>query len=111
MQLLLKNDVTTQRRNEVMKKKASAKGWPFLFWYRSKTLVASRLAGSGDVAAEDAEFAGGGTDVGEGSVESGNIAGFDINEKLVFPGAAVNGAAFNLQQIHAVLRERIQRSK
>jgi len=34
-----------------------------------------------DVAAEDAEFAGGGTDVGEGSVESGNIAGFDIDGK------------------------------
>jgi len=69
------------------------------------------LAGSGDVAAEDAEFAGGATDVSEGLVEAGNIAGFDIDEKLIFPGAAVNGAAFNLEQIHAVLRERLERSK
>ncbi len=73
--------------------------------------MASRLAGSGDVAAEDAEFAGGGTDVGEGSVESGNIAGFDIDEKLILPGAAVNGTALDLEEIYTVLRERLQRSK
>lgn len=69
------------------------------------------LAGSGDIPAEDAEFAGGGTDVSEGLIEAGNIAGFDINEKLIFPGAAMNGAAFNLEQIHAMLRERLKGCK
>lgn len=63
---------------------------------------------SGDVAAEDAEFAGGGADFGKGLVEASDIGGFDVDEELVFPGTAVDRAAFDLQQIHTVFGERFE---
>src|SRR5260370_30067941 len=67
-----------------------------------------RLAGSGNVAAEDAEFAGGAADFGEGLVEPGNISCFDINEKLRFPGAAVKRADLHLRQIPGVPRKSVE---
>ena len=70
-----------------------------------------RSAGSGAVAAEDAEFAGGGADCGESLIEASDIAGFDVDKKLVFPGAAVNGAAFDFEQIHTVSCEWLERGK
>jgi hypothetical protein len=64
-----------------------------------------QLARSGDVATEDAEFAGGAADFSESLVEPGDFASFDVNEKLIFPRAAVNRAALNLEQIDAMLGE------
>src|SRR5205807_2273069 len=43
-----------------------------------------------------------------GMGEPGNIACFDVNEKLVFPGAAMNRTAFNLEQIDAVPGKRLE---
>src|SRR5204863_513904 len=69
----------------------------------SDTPGAPRLARRGEVAAEDAEFAGGGADFGEGGIETGGCLGFDVDEKLIFPGAAVDGTAFDLEEIDSVL--------
>src|SRR5207302_3906484 len=66
------------------------------------------LVRCGNVTAEDTEFAGGGADFIQRLFEPGNIACFDVNEKLVFPGAAMNRTAFNLEQIDAVPGKRLE---
>ena len=50
-------------------------------------------------------------DFGKSGIELGGGVGFEIEEKLVFPGAAVDGAAFDFLQVDAVFCERIERSK
>src|SRR5689334_21159720 len=69
------------------------------------------LVRSAFVAAEDAEFAGGFAYFREGLVQVGSIFCFQVNEELVFPGAAVNRAAFNLQQIYSMFCERLEGGK
>src|SRR5207245_10476905 len=64
-----------------------------------------------DLAAEDADFAGSLAHVREGAVEPSDIASLDIDEKLILPGPAVNGATLNLQQIDAVFGQRFEGSK
>ena len=68
-------------------------------------------ARSCDVASEDAEFARGIAHLGEGLVEAGRVFGFEVNEKLIFPGTAVNRAALDFEQVHSVLRKRLEGSK
>src|SRR6267378_927900 len=60
----------------------------------------------GGVAAEDAEFAGDVSDFREGLVEPGDISGFEIDKELIFPRAAVDGAAFNFEQTCRVFQDR-----
>ena len=60
------------------------------------------LAKSCGVAAEDAEFTGGFADFREGLIEADDVDGFDVDEKLIFPRVAVDGAAFDLKEIDAV---------
>ncbi len=69
------------------------------------------LARSGGVAAEDVEFAGGSADFGEGLIEAGDVGGFDVDEKLIFPGAAVNRAAFDLKEVDAMFCEGFEGGK
>ena len=66
------------------------------------------LAGGGRVAAEDTEFAGGAADVGERLIEAGDVGGFYVDEKLIFPRAAVDGTAFDLKEIDAVFCEGLE---
>jgi len=113
VQLLLKNEVTTQRSNEVAKKgrrkrRTFSFAGEFLGWGFERP---ARLAGGGDVAAEDTEFARGFADFGEGSIEAGDVGGFYVDEKLIFPGAAVDGAAFDLKEIDAVFGEWFKRGE
>src|SRR5215472_5989435 len=68
-------------------------------------------ARSCDVASEDAEFARGIAHLGEGVVEAGRVFGFEVNEKLIFPGTAVNRAALDFEQVHSALRKRLEGSK
>jgi hypothetical protein len=75
------------------------------FSFFGQVCDAARLARSGDVAAEDAEFAGGVADFREGLIELGHIAGFDIDEKLILPGTTVDGTAFDFEQVDAVSGE------
>ena len=72
---------------------------------------AAGLARSSRVAAEDAEFRGGVADFREGLLEAGNFAGFDVDEKLILPGTAVDGTAFDLEQVDAVFGERFERGE
>ncbi len=64
-----------------------------------------RLTRCRDVTAEDTELTGGSADFAEGLVEAGGGFGFDIDEELVFPRAAVDGPAFDLEKIDTVSRE------
>jgi hypothetical protein len=89
---------------------------PYLWeWIRRLAIRQKRPrrlgAGSGFVAAENAEFAGSGADFGESLVEASGVGRFNVDEKLVFPGAAVDRAAFDFEQIDGVLGERLKRSK
>jgi hypothetical protein len=65
----------------------------------------------GRVAAQDTEFGGGVLDFGQGLLEVGVAIGFDVEEELVFPGAAVDGAAFDFQQVDGVAGERLERGQ
>ncbi len=106
MQLLLRNEVQEAKEiQEVKENKAGEIAGLASFGATQKEFLRLRLAGSGDVAAKDAKLAGRGTDVSKGLVESGDIAGFDVDEELIFPGAAVDGAALDLEKIHAMLGE------
>lgn len=69
------------------------------------------LAGGGGVEAEDAELAGGRADGGQGFFELFGVFGFDIDIELVFEGLAVDGAALDFQQIHAMSCERFEGSQ
>src|SRR6516225_1433584 len=69
------------------------------------------LARGCHVASENAEFAGGLAHLGEGVVEAGGVFRLEVNEELILPGAAVNRAALDLEQIHPVLRKRLERGK
>ncbi len=66
---------------------------------------------SGGVEAQDAQIAGGFADFREGRFELGGRIGFKIQEKLIFPGAAVDGAAFDFLEVDAVLCERLERGE
>ena len=79
---------------------------PFLFL--DGVALRAELAGGRHIAAEETELAGGVADFRKGLVEAGDIARFQINKKLVFPGAAVNRAAFDLEEIDAVFGERFK---
>jgi len=81
-----------------------------LFFSRDRR-EASQLARRGGVAAEDAEFACGGADFGEGGIETSGCLGFDVDEKLIFPGAAVDGTAFDLEEIDSVLGKWLEGGK
>lgn len=72
---------------------------------------ANSARGGGNVAAEDAEFAGGFANFSKGFFKPGEVESFDVDEELVFPGTAVDGAAFNLEEIYAVLREWLERGE
>jgi hypothetical protein len=41
----------------------------------------------------------------------GGGVGFDVQEKLIFPGAAVDGAAFDFLEVDAVFGERFKRGE
>src|SRR6266567_9160629 len=41
-------------------------------------------------------------------VQVGGVLGFHVNEELIFPGAAVNGPAFDFEQIYSVFRKRLE---
>src|SRR2546421_3717584 len=73
------------------------------FFFPGERQDLSHLARRGGVAAEDAKFAGGGADFREGCIETGKCFGFDVDKKLIFPGAAVDGTAFDLKEIDSVL--------
>jgi len=49
--------------------------------------------------------AGGLADGSEGGFELRGGVGFDVDEELVFPGAAVDGAAFDFLEVDAVFGE------
>ena|SRR5580704_10986906 len=66
---------------------------------------------SGGIETEDAKIAGGQADFGQGGFELGGRVGFHIDEKLVLPGAAVNGAAFDFEEIDAEAAEGFQRGE
>ena len=105
---IAEEEVTNQRSNEIKKRGPAIQG-PLAFWVR--VWDALLLAGSGGVAAEDAEFAGGAADFGQGLIEARDVGGFDVDEKLIFPGAAVNRAAFDLKEIDAMLCEGFERGE
>src|SRR2546430_13558178 len=44
-------------------------------------------------------------------VQVGRFFGFHINKKLILPGTAVNRAAFDLEQVHAVFGKGFERSE
>src|SRR5437762_11516402 len=44
-------------------------------------------------------------------VQIGGILRFHINKKLILPGTAVNRAAFDLEQVHAVFGKGFERSE
>ena len=50
-------------------------------------------------------------DFGKGAFELGGGVGFDVQEELVFPGAAVDGAAFDFLQVDAVFGEGFERGE
>src|SRR6266566_2716805 len=75
---------------------------PFLFCGNLDSL-GSFSARSRGVASEHAQFAGGFAHFGESVVEAGGLFGFQVNEELVFPGAAVNRAALDFEQVYSVL--------
>src|SRR6266699_3243734 len=83
---------------------------PFLFCGNLDSL-GSFSARSRGVASEHAQFAGGFAHFGESVVEAGGLFGFQVNEELVFPGAAVNRPALDLEQVYSVLGKRPERSK
>ncbi len=83
---------------------------PFLFCGNLDSL-GSFSARSRGVASEHAQFAGGFAHFGESVVEAGGLFGFQVNEELVFPGAAVNRAALDFEQVYSVLGKRPERSK
>lgn len=56
-------------------------------------------------------MAGGLADFGEGGFELGGGVGFDVEEELVLPRAAVNGAAFDFLEVDAVLGEGLERGE
>ena len=66
------------------------------------------LEGCGNVTAEDTEFARGGADFMQRLFEPGNVPRLDVNKKLIFPRAAVNGAAFNFEQVDTVPGKRLE---
>jgi len=66
---------------------------------------------SGRVKTEDAEVAGGLADFGQGGFELRGRVGFYIDEKLVLPGAAVNGAAFDFEKVDAEAAKGFQRGE
>ena len=66
---------------------------------------AEKIGRGGRIEAEDAEFAGRRADLVERLGEVGGIRGFDIEEELVLPRAAVEGTAFDFEQIDAVTCE------
>jgi len=80
---------------------------PASFVYQERSAAAD-LTRSGYVAAEDAEFAGGLAYFGQSTVQVGGVLGFHVNEELIFPGAAVNGPAFDFEQIYSVFRKRLE---
>ena len=82
---------------------------PFSFCGNVDAILAS--ARRRDVPPEDAECAGGFAHFGEGVVEACGVLRFYVKEELVFPGAAVNRAALDFEQVHSVLRKRPERSK
>ena len=65
----------------------------------------------GDVEAKDAEVASGHADFGQGGFELRGGVGFDVEEELVFPRTAVDGAAFDFLQVDAVFCEWFERGK
>lgn len=44
----------------------------------------------------------------EGLVKASRVMGFQIDKKLIFPGSAVNWAAFDLEKVDTVFRERVK---
>jgi len=66
---------------------------------------------SGGIEAEDAEVAGGLADLGKSGFELRRRVGFYVDEKLIFPGAAMNGTAFNFEEIDAEAAERFERGE
>jgi len=70
-----------------------------------------RWGAGGGVEAEDAKFAGSVACSGEGGFELGRGVGFDVEEELVFPGAAVDGPAFDFLQVDAMFGERLERGE
>src|SRR4029077_13998932 len=57
----------------------------------------------GAIEAQDAEIAGGGANFPEGLLQFFKVFGLNIDVELVFKGLAVDGAAFDLQQIYAMI--------
>ena len=70
-----------------------------------------RSAATAESGAKDAKFAGGFAHFRERVVEAGGVLRFQVNEKLIFPGTAVNRAALDFEQVHSVLRKRLERRK
>src|ERR1700690_1682131 len=60
-----------------------------------------RIVSRAGIKAEHAHFLRFLAQLGHGLFERAGRSRFDIQEKLIFPGAAVNRAAFDLQQVHA----------
>ena len=56
-------------------------------------------------------MAGGLADFGEGGFELGGGVGFDVEEKLVFPGAAVDGTTLDFLEVDAVFGEGLERGE
>ena len=50
-------------------------------------------------------------DFGKGAFKLGGGVGFDVQEELVFPGAAVDGAAFDFLEVDAVFGEGFKRGE
>src|SRR6266705_568547 len=44
-------------------------------------------------------------------VQVGGILSFYVDEELIFPGMAVDGPAFDLEQVHTVFCKRLERSE
>ena len=66
---------------------------------------------SGGIKTEDAKIASGLADFGQGGFELRGRVAFHIDEKLIFPGAAVNGAAFDFEKVDAEAAEGFQRGE
>ena len=102
MHLLLINKVKDVEEVQEVEERGRRDCRPFSFDEGVRDLFS---VGGGDVGAEDAKFAGGGADFGEGGSELGCRGGIDVEEKLVFPWAAVDGAALDFQKVDSVSGE------
>lgn len=65
----------------------------------------------GGIETEDAQIAGGFADFRESGFELRRRIGFDIQKKLVFPGAAVDRAALDFLEIDTVFCEGLEGSE